>query len=205
MSYAPSGCVSRRVYRSARCVLPLPVRRPSRRIAGWKRLFARLVHFILRLFLGFGGIRRSTLLGFRRLLLAFVRWAFHLYLIGQRRDQKVANGECGILGIAASMSRLVRFRFPLIFGLATSILICAAFAQKPFREYPGYEYENFPLPSDWRVPGEWTFARLMYPSQHRFYLANFRVPIIRTGGMAERIGPSTIPVRTAIFPRPCAG
>ena len=32
----------------------------------------------------------------------------------------------------------------------------------PFREYPGWEYENFPLPEDAQVPGEWTFARLMY-------------------------------------------
>lgn len=45
-------------------------------------------------------------------------------------------------------------------------LLCAAFAfgQKAFREYPGWEYENFPLPPDWQAPGEWVFARLMYPS-----------------------------------------
>jgi len=35
--------------------------------------------------------------------------------------------------------------------------------QKPFREYPGIEYDNFPLPSDWQNPSEWAFARLMYP------------------------------------------
>jgi hypothetical protein len=34
----------------------------------------------------------------------------------------------------------------------------------PFREYPGVEYDDFPLPADFREPGEWTFARLMYPS-----------------------------------------
>jgi hypothetical protein len=39
-----------------------------------------------------------------------------------------------------------------------------AVAQLPFREYPGVEYEAFPKADDWQVPGEWTFARLMYPS-----------------------------------------
>ena len=36
-------------------------------------------------------------------------------------------------------------------------------AQRPFREYPGWEYSDFPLPPDWQVNGEWAFARLMYP------------------------------------------
>ena len=31
-----------------------------------------------------------------------------------------------------------------------------------FREYEGWEYENFPLPPDYQVPAEWVFARLMY-------------------------------------------
>jgi hypothetical protein len=31
-----------------------------------------------------------------------------------------------------------------------------------FREYPGVEYENFPVPPDYNVPGEWVFARFMY-------------------------------------------
>ncbi|MBV8834130.1 MAG: DUF4159 domain-containing protein [Acidobacteriaceae bacterium] len=36
--------------------------------------------------------------------------------------------------------------------------------QKPgvFREYPGWEYNNFPIPPDCDVPGEWVFARFMY-------------------------------------------
>jgi len=46
------------------------------------------------------------------------------------------------------------------------LLACTVFAQKPFREYPAWEYNNFPLPSDYLVPGEWTFARLMYPTTH---------------------------------------
>ncbi len=38
------------------------------------------------------------------------------------------------------------------------------FAQRPFRQYPGWEYGDFPVPADWQEPGEWVFARLMYPS-----------------------------------------
>jgi Domain of unknown function (DUF4159) len=39
-----------------------------------------------------------------------------------------------------------------------------ALAQRAFRTYPSVEgYETMPLPSDWKKPAEWTFARLMYP------------------------------------------
>lgn len=36
--------------------------------------------------------------------------------------------------------------------------------QRPgvFREYPGWEYNDYPIPSDANVPGEWVFARFMY-------------------------------------------
>jgi hypothetical protein len=37
-------------------------------------------------------------------------------------------------------------------------------APMPFREYPGVEYFDFELPTDFRDPAEWVFARLMYPS-----------------------------------------
>ena len=37
------------------------------------------------------------------------------------------------------------------------------FQQQPFREYPGMEYNNFPLPPDFQEKTEWAFARLMYP------------------------------------------
>src|ERR1700680_310919 len=37
-------------------------------------------------------------------------------------------------------------------------------AQRPFRDYPGVEYENFPLPPDWQQTADWTRARLRYPS-----------------------------------------
>ena len=36
-------------------------------------------------------------------------------------------------------------------------------APRPFRQYPGVEYDDFPLPPDFREQTEWVFARLMYP------------------------------------------
>ena len=33
----------------------------------------------------------------------------------------------------------------------------------PWRQYPGVEYYDFELPTDYREPAEWVFARLMYP------------------------------------------
>jgi Domain of unknown function (DUF4159) len=49
----------------------------------------------------------------------------------------------------------------LIFvGMVISV-VCA---QRAFRQYPSVEYgEEVPVPSDWRNPGEWAFARLMFP------------------------------------------
>jgi hypothetical protein len=43
------------------------------------------------------------------------------------------------------------------------LVLTSLVAQRSFREYPGREYENFPLPPDYRDKAEWTFARLMYP------------------------------------------
>ncbi len=48
--------------------------------------------------------------------------------------------------------------------IASGLLICTLWAQKPFREYPAWEYAGYQLPSDYLTPGEWTFARLMYPT-----------------------------------------
>src|ERR1039457_1013111 len=47
-----------------------------------------------------------------------------------------------------------------VFGLGTWGVLRA---QRPFREYPGLEYENFPLPPDYQEKTEWTRARLRYP------------------------------------------
>jgi hypothetical protein len=39
----------------------------------------------------------------------------------------------------------------------------AVIAQRPFKQYPAIEYDNFPLPGDWQQKSEWTRARLRYP------------------------------------------
>ena len=47
--------------------------------------------------------------------------------------------------------------------MAVSLLMGVIYAQRPFREYPGVEHENFPIPPDYQEKTEWVFARLMYP------------------------------------------
>jgi hypothetical protein len=55
-------------------------------------------------------------------------------------------------------------------GVAASCIagfvLCAGvlFAQKAFREYPAFEYDNFPIPPDYQEKTEWVFGRLMYPT-----------------------------------------
>jgi hypothetical protein len=61
----------------------------------------------------------------------------------------------------------VRFR---AIGIGTFIVVTALYGfQRPWREYPGVEYEKFPLPRDFEEKTEWTFARLMYPPVPRIY------------------------------------
>src|SRR6266446_2939385 len=60
----------------------------------------------------------------------------------------------------------MRTRFLLAAGLALSFW-GALLAQKPFREYPGIEYTDFPLPRDYQTSHEWTRARLKYPDVTR--------------------------------------
>jgi hypothetical protein len=57
----------------------------------------------------------------------------------------------------------MRLRFALIAALSLALLGTAFAWQRPFREYPGREYEQFPLPQDFQEKTEWVFARLMYP------------------------------------------
>ena len=48
--------------------------------------------------------------------------------------------------------------------LAAMLCVSAVYAQREFRVYASLEgYDNIPLPDDYTVPGEWVFARLMYP------------------------------------------
>jgi len=58
--------------------------------------------------------------------------------------------------------RVGRFFVPVV---GCALVVCTLFAQNPFRVYPTWEpYENYPIPPDWNQPGEWVFARLMYPT-----------------------------------------
>ncbi len=36
--------------------------------------------------------------------------------------------------------------------------------KKPWREYPAFEYNDFPIPRDYQDKSEWVFGRLMYPN-----------------------------------------
>jgi len=50
--------------------------------------------------------------------------------------------------------------------VAFGAILCVSgvYAQREFRVYTSLEgYDNIPLPEDFKVPGEWVFARLMYP------------------------------------------
>ena len=48
--------------------------------------------------------------------------------------------------------------------IGTLALVTALYGfQRPWRNFPGVEYEAFPIPPDFQEKTEWTFARLMYP------------------------------------------
>jgi Domain of unknown function (DUF4159) len=53
-------------------------------------------------------------------------------------------------------------------GIAAAVGSSYAF-QREFREYPGMEYNDFPVPADGRVPADFVFARLMYPEANVSY------------------------------------
>ena len=57
----------------------------------------------------------------------------------------------------------MRLRIRLAIGSLGLAALGVLWAQKPFREWPAIEYENFPIPEDARRPSEWTRARLRYP------------------------------------------
>ncbi len=61
----------------------------------------------------------------------------------------------------ASHRRLPKILLPFFCGLVLVGVLCA---QRAFKQYPTVEYgESIPVPPDWQRPGEWAFARLMYP------------------------------------------
>jgi len=57
--------------------------------------------------------------------------------------------------------------FAILVAAAALVFVAGLGAwQRPFREYPGIEYNTFPLPQDYREKTEWAFARLMYPQAY---------------------------------------
>jgi len=59
---------------------------------------------------------------------------------------------------------LVRMRIGprhVVAAVVCTATLCAF--QRPFRQFPGREYYDFPVPPDWQEKTEWVFARLMYP------------------------------------------
>jgi hypothetical protein len=47
---------------------------------------------------------------------------------------------------------------------AAIVLLGVLYAQRPWREYPAFEYNDFPIPPDYQEKAEWAFGRLMYPN-----------------------------------------
>jgi Domain of unknown function (DUF4159) len=58
----------------------------------------------------------------------------------------------------------MRWKRATFFAFCIALSVCALLrAQKPFKEWPAIEYEEFALPPDYQTPHEWTRARLRYP------------------------------------------
>jgi hypothetical protein len=58
----------------------------------------------------------------------------------------------------------VSFRKTLWMVAGGALFLTSVYAfQRPFREYPAIEYNNFPLPPDAQEKSEFAFGRLMYP------------------------------------------
>ena len=57
----------------------------------------------------------------------------------------------------------MRLRVALILGMSGLTLCGVVLAQKPFKQWPAIEYDDFPLPPDYQSKAEWTRARLRYP------------------------------------------
>jgi hypothetical protein len=56
----------------------------------------------------------------------------------------------------------------VVAGSLALITALSAF-QRPYRQVPGAEYDNYPLPPDYQEKTEWVFARLMYPPVGRYF------------------------------------
>ena len=59
-----------------------------------------------------------------------------------------------------------RNTLPMSLSIAAGALVLAGALwgfQKPFRQYHGVEYYDFETPADYQEPGEFVFARMMFP------------------------------------------
>jgi hypothetical protein len=73
----------------------------------------------------------------------------------------------------------MRLRTALLAAFLGLAVWGALFAQKPFKEYPAIEYNDFPLPPGWDQKTEWTRARLRYPDIYGYTLDH---PVYQRGG-----------------------
>ena len=74
-------------------------------------------------------------------------------------------GGHAILRAKLSISPVPKMRFRVTFAFCFVAILSAwgvLRAQRPFKEYPALEYENFPKPPDWDQKAEWVRARLRY-------------------------------------------
>src|SRR5260370_39632148 len=73
-------------------------------------------------------------------------------------------GSCQPVAVVCSVrDRPMRLRVGASAFVLLAVLGVLQAFQRPFRESPGIEYNDFPLPSDWGEKTEFAFARLMYP------------------------------------------
>ncbi len=63
----------------------------------------------------------------------------------------------------------------ILWAAAVCILLLGVVSafQRPWREYPGFEYAGFPVPPDYQEKTEWVFARLMYPPVSGYRLGDW--------------------------------
>jgi hypothetical protein len=79
----------------------------------------------------------------------------------------------------------LHLRRAVIVAIGSLATISGLYAIQPWREYPGVEYENFPIPKDYQEKTEWVFARLMYPPIGPYFRGTRLYPdLIPTPGFA---------------------